>query len=502
VRGCGAFLVGRLVTALECIWAALVLSAALPASAGAADSIYWGTGSVPGAIRVGNLDGSGIPSSLLSGESAPQGVAIDPAAGRIYWADAGSTSSSGAVRVANLDGSSPSTLFTDGHGPSGVAIDPAAGKIYWSDAFGAAIRVGSLNGGSPSYLFTGEGSPRGVAIDPAAGKIYWADNRSGAIRVGNLNGSGTPSSLFTGESNPYGVAIDPASGKIYWADSVPGAIRVGNLDGTGSPSSLFTGNHNPTGIAVDPAAGKIYWTDFGTGAIWVGNIDGQGAGTLFTGESDLAFLALLRAPGGTGAPQITGGYKLGSTLSCSQGEWASDLTGAFLFHAPQTYSYQWLDGGTPIPGATSSTYMVTRFLGLYQCRVTATNAGGSTSQTSPYHSVLTIPPHTLVIGTTHNFNRGWAELVVHVPLPGTLLLSGKRILAQRITISGSPTAHIAGAIHHPGTVTLVVKAKGRAKRLLDRTGKLRVKVKITYKPQGGLPSVLYKNVSLVKKPTR
>ena len=64
-------------------------------------------------------------------------------------------------------------------------------------------------------------------------------------------------------------------------------------------------------------------------------------------------LALLRAPVGTGAPQVSGSAGVGQTLTCSPGTWASDLLSAFLYRAPQSTAYQWTVGGVPIAGATS-----------------------------------------------------------------------------------------------------------------------------------------------------
>src|SRR5438105_1385687 len=102
-------------------WAAL----AVPAAASAADGIYWANpGS--GKIRVGNLTGAGRPSELFPAatETAPEGVAVDPAAGKIYWA----TYSSGKIRVGNLSGAgTPADIFpsTTETSPEGVAIYPA-----------------------------------------------------------------------------------------------------------------------------------------------------------------------------------------------------------------------------------------------------------------------------------------------------------------------------------------------------------------------------------------
>jgi DNA-binding beta-propeller fold protein YncE len=101
------------------------------------------------------------------------------------------------------DSGSAATLFFGGTNPKGVAIDPAAGKIYW--ASGDGIQVGNLDGsGSPSTLFDEGG--QGVAVDPAAGKIYWGNFSD--VRVGKLDGSGSPSTLFAGVGAFY-VAVQP-----------------------------------------------------------------------------------------------------------------------------------------------------------------------------------------------------------------------------------------------------------------------------------------------------
>ena len=50
-------------------------------------------------------------------------------------------------------------------------------------------------------------------------------------------------------------------------------------------------------------------------------------------------------------------------------------------YAPTEYLYQWMRGATPISGATANTYTVTPAESgtSVSCRVTATNAAGSTS---------------------------------------------------------------------------------------------------------------------------
>jgi hypothetical protein len=366
-------------TTLGCALALSTCAAGWLASAAAAsDSIYWSSYTNPGGVLAGDLGGSGAQ-NLFTRESSPDGVAIDAAAGKIYWAD----TTSGAIRVGNLDGTGAQDLYTGETQASGVAIDPASGLIYWADAVSrtGTIRVGNLDGsGAARTLFAGESYPVGVTIDPANGKIYWGSYDTFTIRVGNLDGTGA-TTLFSGENYPTQLAVDPSAGKIYWTNEFNGNVRVGNLDGTGA-TSLYTGEGEIGGVAIDSAAGKIYWTNWNLGTIRVGSLDGAApAQSLYTGLTNPWMVVLLHVPLGTGAPQVSGGNAVGQALSCSPGSWGSDLLSAFLYRAPRSFAYQWTVGGAPIAGATTSS-VIASSPGDYRCEVTATNAAGSTTQTS------------------------------------------------------------------------------------------------------------------------
>jgi hypothetical protein len=50
-----------------------------------------------------------------------------------------------------------------------------------------------------------------------------------------------------------------------------------------------------------------------------------------------------------------------------------------------------------------------------------------------------------------------------------------------------------------GTVKLLVKAKGKAKHKLNKTGKAKVKARVTFAPTGGVPATQTKRVKLIKK---
>jgi hypothetical protein len=87
-----------------------------------------------------------------------------------------------------------------------------------------------------------------------------------------------------------------------------------------------------------------------------------------------------------------------------------------------------------------------------------------------------------------NKKRGTAKLAVSLPGAGTLSLSGKGVVARA-----------ARAISAAGSVNLLVKAKGKRKRTLDRTGKVKVRAKVTFTPTGGDPNTQAKTVKLIKR---
>lgn len=120
--------------------------------------IYWtndsfGTGD---SISWANLDGSGGGDLNATGANVgrPWGLAIDTASNRVYWANyQGGDTNGGSISWANLDGTGGGNLYTAAspgcsmlNGANGVAIDRAANKIYWANFTGSTISSANLDG--------------------------------------------------------------------------------------------------------------------------------------------------------------------------------------------------------------------------------------------------------------------------------------------------------------------------------------------------------------------
>lgn len=137
-----------------------------------------------------------------------------------------------------------------------------------------------------------------------------------------------------------------------------------DLGGTSGDDNVFSGITNNTIAAV-----------FNT--ILSTNNSGQPDGDILDlyANNDVA-TQWDTAPVNTVAPAITGTNSVGSVLTCSQGTWT--------YLGDITYAYQWRRGGSPIGGATASTYTLVQAdaAATIDCVVTATTSAGSTPATS------------------------------------------------------------------------------------------------------------------------
>ena len=237
------------------------------------DSVYWiGSAWFDLTIRRAPLSGGGTVDTLYSGSaqgvSMPHGLAIDSAAGRIYWTNRDDDT----IRRAPLAGGGTVETLYSGPAqgvsePAGIAIHPAGGRIYWASTGDSTIRRAPLTaGGTVETLYTaaqGVNGPGGVTIDPAAGRIYWGNVSDSTIRrapLAGVAGGGTVTTLYGPQdvSVPWWVAIDPDAGRVYWTHwNYPGdgRIRGAPLAGGGTVDTLYDNARGVTyagGMAIDP----------------------------------------------------------------------------------------------------------------------------------------------------------------------------------------------------------------------------------------------------------
>jgi hypothetical protein len=405
----GRMTVGRSWWGVVAVLAAL----ALPASAGAADGIYWSTGFGSNQIARANLDGSGGGSALsLAGTATPFGLvqlAADVAHNRVYAASGGNSR----IIRANLDGtgSSENLTFTGAvpSTPSALAVAPSTGTLYWGNAGNLKLGSAPLDGGAATLFdTTGStvGAPDFMAIYPPANLMLWtmSTNRIGRARLDGTGGLPDLNTTGATVNGPEGIAVDAVAGRVYWVNNAggptDGSIYWAALDGSGG-GVFNVPAVGSVGLAIDRSTNHIYWTSLtGGGEVWRANLDGTGAAPLSTAGAPVnppLGLMIVKAPSAAGVPAITGATTVGGTLSCDTGTWGADEPWAQLYRVPSSFSWQWSRDGTPIGGATRPT-LVTSAAGDYRCTVTATNVSGSTPQVSAPVSVTPPPFLAPVVG--------------------------------------------------------------------------------------------------------
>jgi virginiamycin B lyase len=182
----------------------------------------------------------------------------------VYWTNL----QTGTIGRANQDGSSPTqALITGASAPGGIAVE--GNFVYWANQDSNSIGRAQLDGtGAVQSFITGASSPVGIAVDDNF--VYWANQGSNSIGRARLDGTGATQSFITGTSNTYAVAVDGQH--IYWTNANTGSIGQANLDGTSPVQNFITGANNPVGVAVDGQ--HIYWSNANIGKIGRANLDG------------------------------------------------------------------------------------------------------------------------------------------------------------------------------------------------------------------------------------
>ncbi len=221
-------------------------------------------------IREANLDGSNV-TTIVSGLSAPRGVAIDYATQQLYWTDAFAH----VIQCSNLDGTDVQTVLSLPNATlNTIALDPADGKMFFSSSVQGLIMEANLNGTGLQTIVSGLNDPVGIAVDPLTGKVYWTGG--GVTQSANLDGSDVQTLLDVGGRD---ISINTATGMMY----IGGNSGIYSASISGSNLQLLTTTDLQfSQMGVDFTAGKIYWDDIGTETMYEMNLDGTDIQSIIT----------------------------------------------------------------------------------------------------------------------------------------------------------------------------------------------------------------------------
>jgi hypothetical protein len=131
--------------------------------------------------------------------------------------------------------------------------------------------------------------------------------------------------------------------------------------------------------------------------------------------------------------------------------------------------------------------------GSDQVNLTRGRGGGGGPDWQPLPAGAPVPaPREFCLGDVrHNPRRGTARLLVTAPGPGRVVLE-RRPGVKRFAVLNEAEA--------ASDVALRVRPRGKAKRRLARTGRVRVRAQVTYRPRVGEPRTKGRRVWLVRKP--
>jgi DNA-binding beta-propeller fold protein YncE len=360
--------------------------------------------------------GGGFPSGEIVPTGAeirsPEGMAFDPNNDRIYVA----SSEGNEIIWVNINDGAAGALKTGAapvDRPEGVAVDPTTQTVYWGNANGSgsigyAAADESDTGGTLNRAGASAGAPRRIALDTVDGRVYWLSSEGLGethLSYANLNNSGGGDVAVPEEELPEewtGINVDPTTQRIYILadeefETEPGEFESESFVywvslsgvGGGEVDTSAASFAEPFGMAYDPSSGRFYWGNYGYGLgdlpIGIATLphvnDEPGVyvnETVPVGPQDPI---VLKSPYPVVSPKITSS---GTTLSCSTGDWSQNYVGSYVYGAPESFTFEWINGALPIVGATEST-LDAPAPGTYRCLVIATNQfGKGVAQSNPY----------------------------------------------------------------------------------------------------------------------
>jgi len=269
-----------------------------------------------------NPDGS-AKNIVVSDCRMPDGIAVDVAAGHIYWTNMGVPNrNDGSIERADLDGRNRITIVPQGSTftPKQLHLDKQNGKLYWSDREGMRVMRSNLDGSSiETLVLTGAGDTDrrdvtkwcvGISVDLKRGQIYWTQkgpDNAGLGRIFRANveipKGETPANRsdievwFDGLPEPIDLELDLTNRIMYWTDRGDpprgNTVNRASVDAkpkAAAPEIVFTHLMEGIGIALDVSNDRMFMTDL-AGSIYSCALNGSEKKTLLGAQGNLTGIA-------------------------------------------------------------------------------------------------------------------------------------------------------------------------------------------------------------------
>jgi hypothetical protein len=270
--------------------------------------------------RIFSLNPNGSdPKTLVTGCRLPDSLAVDSAAGYIYWTNMGVPHrNDGSIERADLDGGNRRFVIPEGgtFTPKQLHLEKKTGKLYWSDREGMRVMRANLDGSQVEILIQtgeGEGDRRdpsnwcvGITVDPIRGQVYWTqkgadDSGHGRIFRASIDMSRARIAtnrpvevLFEGLPEPIDLELDLVHRVLYWTDrgDPPRGNTVSRapIDGHLNQEIVLGPLMDGIGIALDVRGDRMFVTDL-SGSIYSAGLNGSGKRPIAMAQGNLSGIA-------------------------------------------------------------------------------------------------------------------------------------------------------------------------------------------------------------------
>jgi hypothetical protein len=268
---------------------------------------------------------------IVSDCNLPDGIAVDVAAGHIYWTNMGVPNlNDGSIERADLNGGNRTVIVPQGvtHTPKQIHLEKKSGKLYWSDREGMRVMRANLDGTSVETLVkTGEGDHDradatkwcvGITVDPVREQVYWTQKGPDNACLGRIFRTGIDvpkgedpgrrtdiEEWLNGLPEPIDLELDLKNRILYWTDR--GNPPTGNtvnralidLSATNARAAEIVVHDlmEGIGIALDVPGDRMFVTDLG-GSIYTAKLDGSNKRALLFAQGNLSGVAYAQIPSG------------------------------------------------------------------------------------------------------------------------------------------------------------------------------------------------------------